>query len=65
MSEFAGKSERVREMCRRLAPVLGSKATNLFQAYVAEDETGKEQLERYLEIAMAKHFPDGVANAND
>ena len=65
MSEFAGKSERVREMCRRLAPVLGSNTTDLFQAYVAEDETGKEQLERYLEIAMGKHFPNGVANAND
>ena len=57
MAEFrAGKSEAVRELCRRLRPVLGSKVESLFQAYALEDADGKAQLEAYLEALASKHL---------
>ena len=49
--------DRVRELCRQLKPILGEKMEQVFQAYLAEDEPGKEQLEAYLELLQAKHLP--------
>lgn len=49
--------ERVREICRQLKPILGEKMEQVFRAYMAEDETGKEQLEAYLELLQAKCLP--------
>ena len=60
---FDGKSSRaeyVRQLCRRLRPILGPKMDEVFAAYHAEDPDGKQQLEIYLELLSAKHLPQGL-----
>jgi len=62
--KHSGNPDRVREICRQLKPILGEKMEQVFQAYLAEDEMGKQQLEAYLELLQAKHMPvrlDAVA----
>ena len=50
-------SQRVKELCRRLWPVLGKKIDMLWNAYVAEDSTrGKADLEQALEMLASKHL---------
>jgi hypothetical protein len=51
-----GQAARVRDLCRRLKPVVGQQAERIWLAYVAEDEDGKTQIEEYLEILAAQHF---------
>ena len=60
MTEFNPKLDRVREMCRKLKPVLGPQVEQLFLAYRVEDEEGKEQIEAYLDVLAAQHLPQGV-----
>jgi len=50
------KSARVRELCRRLKPVIGARADRIWQAWLIESETGKRQLLDYLEILAAREF---------
>lgn len=52
-----GKTENVRQLCRRLKPILGNKMNQVFEAYCAEDAEGKQQIETYLELLSAKHLP--------
>jgi hypothetical protein len=62
--KHSGSPDHVRELCRQLKPILGEKMEQVFQAYLAEDETGKTQLEAYLEMLQAKYMPvrlDSVA----
>jgi hypothetical protein len=47
----------VRQICLKLKPILGSQMDKIYQAYQAEDETGKEQIERYLQILETKYMP--------
>lgn len=57
MAEYdRGKAARVKELCRRLKPVIGEQAERIWMGYVAEDETGKAQLLDYLEILAAQKF---------
>ena len=60
MTEFNPKLDKVREACRKLKPILGPQVEQLFLAYRAEDEEGREQIEAYLEILSATHLPQGV-----
>ncbi len=50
------KAGRVRDLCRRLKPVLGAKADRIWQAYWSESESGKAQILDYLEIMAARQF---------
>ena len=50
-------SSHVRQQCSKLKPILGSKVENIYAAYVAEDDKGKEQIGHYLNILMAKYMP--------
>ena len=52
--------ERVREICRKLKPLLGERVDRLFMAYAAEDDEGKKQIEAYLDVLMSKHLDVGV-----
>ena len=63
MNEFHGQQDRVREICRRLTPFLGKKAEEIFLAYLAEDKTGKEQIENYLEALLAEHLKSGLTDS--
>jgi len=53
----AGKPEYIRQLCRKLRPILGDKMNQVFEAYCAEDVEGKQQIETYLELLSAKHLP--------
>lgn len=50
------KAGRVRDLCRRLKPMLGERADRIWQAYWSESEDGKAQILDYLEIMAAKQF---------
>ncbi len=54
------KRERIKELCRRLRPVLGTKADDIWLAYTLEDESGKAQITEYLEILASQTFPDNL-----
>jgi len=56
MAEFSSRSQRVRELCRRLAPFIGKKAEEINLAYLAEDKVGKEQIEIYLEALVSQYL---------
>lgn len=50
-------TQRVKELCRRLWPVLGKKIDMLWNAYVAEDNhRGKADIEQALEMLASKHL---------
>ncbi|MDI6450491.1 helicase HerA domain-containing protein [Anaerobaca lacustris] len=60
---FDGKSNRtehIRQICRRLRPILGPRIDEVFAAYCAEDPEGKQQLETYLEMLSAKYLVQGL-----
>ncbi len=49
--------EAVRELCRRLKPVLGKRIDRLWQAYLADsDMAGRADIENTLELLAAKHL---------
>ena len=47
----------VRQFCLRLRPILGPKMDQIYQAYLAEDDEGKKQIGRYLEMLLTKYIP--------
>ena len=52
-------TQRVRELCRKLKPVLGRKVDRLWTAYLSESETnGRADIEQTLELLAAKHLGD-------
>lgn len=51
-----GRSARVREICLKLRPIIGEQADRCWLAYNAEDDTGKDQIENYLELIAAQHL---------
>ena len=50
MDVFEAKIERVKQLCRKLRPVVGSKIDKIWQAYLIEDNKGKEDIEEYLKL---------------
>ena len=49
--------ETVRELCRKLKPVMGKKIDRLWQAYLADSEmSGRADIENTLELLAAKHL---------
>lgn len=61
----------VRELCRRLKPILGGRADLYWLTYLAEDAAGKAELETILQLMAAKHLgtqvehPDTFLSAPD
>jgi hypothetical protein len=56
----SGRMEYVRQLCRRLRPVLGARMDEVFAAYCAEDTDGRQQLETCLEMLSARHLSQGL-----
>ncbi len=52
----SAKRQRVRELCRKLKPILGNKMDQLYMAFTAEDAVGKDQILFYLEALADKHL---------
>ena len=50
----------VRQLCLRLRPILGPTMDRVYEAYMAEDADGREQIEHYLELLAAKHIPQSL-----
>lgn len=65
MKVFDGNQEKVREICRKLQPLLGEQIRQLFQAYIAEDAQGRELIENYLELMQAKYLPAGLDTGSE
>jgi len=57
-------SVNIRQLCLRLKPMLGSKMDKVYQAYMAEDETGKDQIENYLQQLTAKYLPTKLSESS-
>lgn len=56
-----GKAARVRELCQKLKPIIGDQAERCWMAYIAEDETGKAQIENYLELVAAEYLRSSLS----
>jgi len=54
------RTEYIRQLCRKLRPILGEKMNQVFESYCAEDAEGRQQIETYLELLSAKHLPAGL-----
>jgi hypothetical protein len=50
------KADRIRLLCQRLKPMIGSQAERIWLAYVAENDDGRDKIEEYLELLAAQHF---------
>ena len=50
------KTARVRELCRRLKPIIGVQADRIWQAFIGETDSGKSQILSYLELMAAKEL---------
>jgi len=57
---ISARTEYVRQLCRKLRPILGDNMNQVFEAYCAEDVDGRKQIETYLELLSAKHLPTGL-----
>jgi hypothetical protein len=53
---IAGSPPGCANSARQLKPIIGAQAERIWMAYVAEDETGKTQIQDYLELLAAQHF---------
>jgi len=60
MDVFELKSERVKQLCRKLRPVVGPRIDKVWQAYLIEDDKGKEELEEYLKLLSASVISEGL-----
>ena len=50
------QAAKARELCLRLKPILGEQMDQIYMAYCAEDDEGKRQVEKYLELLALKHL---------
>jgi hypothetical protein len=50
-------NDHVRQLCLKLKPIMGDQMDQIFAAWCAEDKEGKEQIQKYLELAVVKHIP--------
>ena len=50
-------SSNIRQVCLRLKPILGFKADQIYEAYLMEDDLGRNQIEHYVELLAAKYLP--------
>ena len=53
----------VRQMCQKLQPVLGPSIEKVYLAWQAEDEDGKELLEKYLQRLAFKYLPNDLSSS--
>jgi len=51
------KTSDIRQLCLRLRPILGPEVDNIYSAYIAEDDKGKDQIEHYLQMLALKYIP--------
>ena len=54
----------IRQLCLKLKPILGSKVDQIYSAYLAEDDEGKNQIEHYIELLAAKYLPQKLEQSD-
>lgn len=47
----------VRQICLQLRPILGERAQAIYDAFLAEDDDGRAQIQHYLEVLAARYLP--------
>ncbi|MEK7210180.1 MAG: hypothetical protein AAB070_02045, partial [Candidatus Binatota bacterium] len=50
------KDEEIRELCRKLRPVIGEKADKLWTLYLVEDEKGRRDMAIEIELVAEKYL---------
>jgi DNA helicase HerA-like ATPase len=60
----AGRSARVRELCQKLKPILGTQADRIWLAYLAENPEGKMQFEEYVELLANRYLVGSLDQEN-
>jgi len=63
MASFDTGYREVKEICRKLKPLYGPQIDRIFNAFILEDEEGKEQIKTYLEALAAQKLAGTVDNA--
>lgn len=53
---FDTTASAIRQLCKRLQPILGSSIEKVYLAWQAEDEDGKKLLEKYLQQLTVKYL---------
>lgn len=53
----------VRQLCQKLQPVLGPAIEKVYLAWQAEDENGRELLEKYLQRLSFKYLPNDLSSS--
>lgn len=53
-------AERVKEICKKLRPLLGPKIDKIWQAYLLEDKEGRVEIEEYLQILSAQTIEENL-----
>ena len=59
-----GSGDRIRELCRRLKPILGDQMEKIFTAYSLEDPEGKKQIEAYVEALSGQYLASNLDNTD-
>lgn len=58
MDVFEAKIERVKQLCRKLRPIVGARIDRIWQAYLVEDDKGKAEIEEYLKLLSSSLIQD-------
>jgi DNA helicase HerA-like ATPase len=56
--------QKVREICKRLKPILGSKIDRFWKLYSFSDDNQRKDLETYLELLNAKTIKEEISREN-
>jgi hypothetical protein len=55
---------RVRQLCLKLRPILGARVDQIYEVYLAEDSEGRTEIEHYLDLLTARHFPQKLGQGD-
>jgi hypothetical protein len=61
---YSSNFANIQQLCMRLRPILGPRVDQIYEAYLAEDSDGREQIEHYLELLAAKHIPQKLGQGD-
>lgn len=54
--------QKVRDVCKKLRPVIGNKSDKLWQLYCFSDDKQRKELGSYLELLVAKYIKEDLAH---
>ena len=54
--------QKVRDVCKKLRPIIGEKSDKLWQLYCFSDEKQRKELSMYLELLVAKYIKEDLTH---